>query len=77
MGLDIQKFIESIKLQISYQLKPYSSVKPFEGRVSPVLGYLGNQGTLGKLGPNRVLIPQIMDRKIQKIISSLQLIISH
>ena len=28
MGLDIQKFIESVKLHIPHQLKPYSSVKP-------------------------------------------------
>ena len=49
----------------------------FEGRVSPVLGYLGHQGTLGKLGPNKTLIPKIINRKIRKVIPSLQLIILH
>ena len=29
-----------------------------------VLGYLGHQGTLGKWGSNRTLIPKIMGRKI-------------
>ena len=51
--------------------------KPSEGRVLPVLRYLGLQPTSGKLGPNWALIPQTTVRKIQKVIQSLQLSISH
>ena len=56
MGMDIQKFIQSVKLNISHQLKPYSGIKPSEGRVLAycfrVFGALGHFGGTGpKLSP--------------------------
>lgn len=48
-----------------------------EGRALLVLRYLGRLYTLGKLEPNRAVIPQITVKKMQKVIESLQLIISH
>ena len=69
MGMGIQKVIQSVKFQLSHQMKPYSSVKAiWESRYTgfSVYGYDVSHG-------NRTLKPQIklqIHRKLSRLTSN-------
>ena len=48
-GRDTQKIIQSMKLQISHQIKPCSSVKVISGFRSTCLVYFGALGQVGEI----------------------------
>ena len=52
MGRDTQKVIQSVKFQISHQMKPYSSVKTICGSSYTCFSILGELGEVGEIGPN-------------------------
>ena len=52
MGMDTQKVVQSVKLHISHQMKPYSSVKAIWRLSYTCASVFGHSGKSGKLGPN-------------------------
>ena len=55
----------------------FSAQKQTEGCVLTCFRVFGALGQFGETGPNRAQLPEIMVRETQKVIQSLQVIISH
>ena len=52
MGRDSQKVIQSVKFQISHQMKPYLSVRTIYGSSYTYFSIFGELGQVGEIGPN-------------------------
>ena len=73
MSRDTPQVIENVKFHISYQMKPYSRVRPSTGRVIPVLVCL----EIGASWTNWAQIPHTIDTDTQKVMQSVKLHITH
>ena len=70
MGKDIPKVIQSTKLQISHQMKPYSSVKAIWESRYTCFSVFGELGQVGEIGSNYPKSLSEMQRTLSKVLNS-------
>ena len=74
MNSNTAKVIKSVKLNISHQTMPYSSVKTICGSSYTYFSIFGELGQVGEIGSKS---PPIIGTNTRKVIHSVKLHISH
>ena len=77
MVRETKKVIQSVQLIIFHQMMPHSNTKAIWRSSFACFRVFGTLVLFGARGPSMTQIPQMMVREVQKVVQTLQLIISH